>query len=63
MFKQYVLTEAEVRKAHDRLKELRHISLLCRDAMDLEGNREWYLRAKGYEEAMRMLGLVKEDAQ
>lgn len=41
MFRQYVLTEAEVRKVQDRLKEMRHISLLCRDAMDLESNREW----------------------
>lgn len=40
MIKQYVLTEAEIRKVHDRLKEMRHISLLCRDAMDDESNRE-----------------------
>lgn len=57
MFKQYVLSEAEVKKAKARLKEIRHISLLCRDAQDDEGNREWYLKAKGFEEALRILGL------
>lgn len=57
MYKQYVLTEKEIIEVEKRLKELRRISLLCRDAEDWEGNREWYLRAKGFEECMKMLKL------
>lgn len=60
MRKQYILEEAEVFKARDRLKELKHIALLCRDAADTEGNREWYLKAKGFEEALQMLGLISQ---
>ena len=63
MYRQYVLTEAEVRKVRERLREMRHISLLSRDAHDDEANKEWYLRAKGFEEALIMLGLIKEDAR
>ena len=61
MVKQYVLTETEVKQAKERLKEIKHIALLCRDAMDYEGNREWYLRSKGFEEALRMLGLQRKE--
>lgn len=57
MVKQYVLTEKEVREVESRLREIRKIALLCRDAQDEEGNREWYLRAKGFEECMHMIGL------
>ncbi len=60
MRKQYILTEDEVRKLDARLKEMRHIALLCRDAGDTEGNKEWYLKAKGFEEALQMLGLVSQ---
>lgn len=60
MIKQYVLTENEVKKARSRLKEMKHIALLCRDAGDKESNREWYLKTKGFEEALQILGLIKE---
>ena len=61
MFRQYVLSEAEVKNVQERLKELRHITLLNRDAMDLECNKEWYFRAKGFEEALQMLGLCRTE--
>ena len=58
MIRQYVLSEAEVFKAQERLKKLRKIAMLNRDAGDNESNREYYLRAKGFEEALKMLGIV-----
>lgn len=59
MRKQYILTESEIRQAIDRMYELRKISLSCRDAGDTEANREFYLMAKGFEEALRMLGAIQ----
>ena len=61
MIRQYVLTEQEVRKVRSRLGEMRQIALMCRDAQDEESNREWYLRAKGYEEALKMLGIISTE--
>lgn len=58
MKKQYVLSEKEVHEAISRMRELRHAALLCRDAEDKEFNREFYLMAKGFEDALRILGLV-----
>ena len=57
MFKQYVLTQKEVEAARDRLYELRRHAMLCRAAGDDESNREYYLKAKGFGEALKMLGL------
>ena len=57
MFKQYVLTAKEVEAARDRLYELRRHAMLCRAAGDEESNREYYLKAKGFEEALRILRL------
>lgn len=54
---QYILTEEEVLKAKKRLLELRHIALLSRDAEQHEDNREYYLRAKGFEDALTILGI------
>ena len=59
MQKQYVLSEKEVNKAMDRLRELRMASLMCRDVDDKEYNRKFYLMAKGFEEALRVLGMIK----
>lgn len=61
MLKQYVLTQTEVDNAQRRLWELRHLALLSRDGGHLEDNREFYLRAKGFEEALKMLGLKREE--
>lgn len=58
MHKQYILTEAEVRKARNRLSEMRKIALMSRDAGDSRDNLEWYLKAKGFEEALKMLGII-----
>ena len=63
MYKQYVFSEREVSEAKDRLQEMKRISLLCRNAADMEGNREWYLRARGFEEALQMLGLFERPSQ
>ena len=61
MIVQYVLTKSEVDNAHRRLRELRHLTLLSRDGGHLEDNREFYLRAKGFEEALKFLGLRREE--
>lgn len=61
MIIQYVLTKKEVDNAQKRLLELRHHALLCRDGGHLEDNREFYLRAKGFEEALKMLGIRREE--
>lgn len=57
---QYILSEQEVQKAKDRLKQLRHVALLSRDAGHMEDNREYYLRAQGFKEALIILGIVKD---
>ena len=57
---QYILSEQEVQKAKDRLKQLRHVALLSRDAGHMEDNREYYLRAQGFKEALIILGVVKD---
>ncbi len=56
---QYILTEEEISRARDRLSELKHVALLSRDAGQMADNREYYLRAKGFEEALRLLGIIK----
>ena len=58
---QYILSEQEIKKARDRLNQLKHIALLSRDAGHMEDNREYYLRAQGFKEALMILGIVKED--
>lgn len=58
---QYVLSEQEIKKAKDRLNQLKHIALLSRDAGHMEDNREYYLRAQGFKEALMILGIVRED--
>ena len=57
MKKVYMLTEAEVKNLHNRLMELRTIALMSRDAAQKEDSREFYLRAKGFQEAMEMIGV------
>lgn len=57
---QYVLSSDEVRAVKDRLYELKQIALASRDAGDLEANREYYLRAKGFEDCMTILGIIRE---
>lgn len=61
MIVQYVLSEQEVKKAVDRLSQLKHVALLSRDAGQMEDNREYYLRARGFEEALRLLGIPLKD--
>ena len=59
MRKLYTLEEREIDKALDRLKELKHIALLSRDAGEMKDNREYFLRAKGFEDALKILGILK----
>lgn len=58
---QYVISEDEIKKAKGRLIQLRAVALMSRDAGDKEASREFYLKAKGFEDALVMLGIVKED--
>lgn len=60
---QYVLSANEIEKAGSRLRHLRRIALLSRDAGDTAGNREFYLKAKGFEEALTMLGIEEGTEQ
>lgn len=58
---QYMLSEQEIQRAKDRLKQLRHVALLSRDSGHMEDNREYYLRAQGFKEALTILGIMKEE--
>lgn len=60
---QYVFSEDEIEKVKSRLRHLRRIALLSRDAGDTAGNREFYLKAKGFEEALTMLGIEERMEQ
>lgn len=57
---EYVFTAKEIKAVKDRLAQLRQVALMSRDVRDAEANREFYLRAKGFEEALTMLGIEKE---
>lgn len=54
---QYVITETEMQRVLHRLSELRQIAMMSRDAGQSEDSREYYLRAKGFNEALKMLGV------
>ena len=56
---QYILTQEEVSKAKKRLEHLKQIALMSRDAGEKADNREFYLRAKGFEDALITLGILK----
>lgn len=58
---EYVLSAKEVQAAKDRMNELRKLALLARDAQEMEDSKEFYLRAKGFEEALTILGIIQED--
>lgn len=57
---QYILEKDDIKRARDRLSQLKHIALLSRDAGHDEDNREYYLRAKGFQEALEILGIDAE---
>lgn len=57
---QYILSAEEVRAAKSRLYELKNCALLSRDAGEREDNRDFYLRAKGFEDALIILGIMKD---
>lgn len=60
---QYIVTKEEVDRAKRKLYELRQAALLSRDIGEMEDNRELYLRAKGFEDALITLGVIKEDGR
>ena len=60
---QYVFSASEVEKVRSRLRYLQRIALISRDAGDTAGNREFYLKAKGFEEALTMLGIEERTEQ
>lgn len=60
---QYVFSASEIESARSRLRYLRKIALVSRDAGDTAGNREFYLKAKGFEEALTMLGIEERTEQ
>lgn len=57
---EYILTAQEIKTAKDRLAELRRAALLSRDAGEMEDSKELYLKAKGFEEALTILGIIQE---
>lgn len=57
---QYIITETEIKDVKNRLEHLKQLVLLSRDAGEKEDNREFYLRAKGFEDALIMLGILKK---
>lgn len=57
MIKQYIITEKEIKIVKNKLKTLRQAALLSRDAGEAEDNREYYLKAKGFQEALEILGI------
>ena len=60
---QYVFSAGEIEKVRSRLRYLRKVALISRDAGDTAGNREFYLKAKGFEEALTMLGIEERTEQ
>lgn len=60
---QYVFSASEIEKVRSRLRRLRKVALISRDAGDTAGNREFYLKAKGFEEALTMLGIEERTEQ
>ena len=57
---EYVFTASEIKAAKDRLAQLRQAALLSRDAKEMEDSKEFYFKAKGFEEALITLGIVQE---
>lgn len=57
MIKQYIISEKEVKAVKAKLKTLKQAALLSRDAGEVEDNREYYLKAKGFQEALEILGI------
>ena len=57
---EYILTAQEIKTVKERLAELRRAALLSRDAGEMEDSKELYLKAKGFEEALTILGIIQE---
>ena len=64
---QYIITDHEIEYAKKRMERLRQAALASRDAGEYEDSREFYLKAKGFEDALLTLGILnvlqrREDA-
>lgn len=57
---EYILTAQEIKIVKERLAELRRAALSSRDAGEMEDSKELYLKAKGFEEALTILGIIQE---
>ena len=57
---EYILTAQEIKTVKERLAELRRAAPLSRDAGEMEDSKELYLKAKGFEEALTILGIIQE---
>lgn len=55
---QYIITKEEIDRAKRRLEVLRQIALASRDAGEMEDSKEFYLKAKGFEDALTILGIL-----
>lgn len=55
---QYIITKEEIEEAKQKLWELKQAALLSRDAGMMKDNREYYLKAKGFEDALITLGII-----
>lgn len=57
MDKVYILTQREVDALYSKLYKLRNYAMDARNAGDTDASYEFYLRAKGFGEAMEVVGL------
>lgn len=57
---QFIITQEEVAAAKAKHKELKQAARLSKSVGEKEDAREFYFRAKGFEEALIMFGIYKE---
>lgn len=57
---QFIITQEEVAAAKAKHKELKQAARLSKSVGEKEDAREFYSRAKGFEEALIMFGIYKE---
>lgn len=59
MKRYYSATQKEVDELFGRFAYFKEMALINRDAGDTETSREYYFKAKGMEEALKILGLLR----
>lgn len=58
---QYIITQEEVAAAKAKHKSLKQAAYLSWKAGAEEDSQEFYLKAKGFEEALILLGIYKKE--